>query len=679
MDKPDDSIKLDLENREFLQALELIEHSSRSVFLTGKAGTGKSTFLRYITAHTRKNFVVLAPTGIAAVNVKGQTLHSFFRLPFHPVMPDDPDFARDRLKKRMKYPGWLVKALRQVELIIIDEVSMVRADTIDFIDRLLRLYCDNRHLPFAGKQLLLVGDLFQLEPVVSADVRDIIRRHYPHPFFFYAHAFNDLSPVAIELQKVYRQTDPQFIGLLDRVREGAATQADFAMLNSKVVPPDTPIVGPSEEFAMTLASRRDTVDYINEAHLKAIDRPEFEFEGKIEGTFPENALPTDMTLRLKEGAQVVFIKNDQEKRWVNGSLGRVTLIADDTLKVTLEDGTEHVIEPEAWANVRYVYDEEKKTIAEEVLGTFTQYPVKLAWALTIHKSQGLTFSRVSIDLGTGAFAGGQTYVALSRCRSIEGLTLRATIAPRDVFVNPAITAYARTFNDNRAYAEALEHAHADASYAAAKRALREGKIYDAFDAFAEGLRGHSILDDPKLMRYARGQLRVVAAYRREIDELKARIEADRRRFADMAAEYYSMGLDCLQDELPAPAIANFDKTLTLDPTHRDALRHRAEAKLLLNDAEGASADLRALLDAAPDNVDALIALGRVYSDRLDDPHNALDCAMRIDAIIDDEPEKVTTRQQIGFHELLADVYDAIELPQQAEEHRRLAKRLGRKR
>ncbi|MDE6555563.1 MAG: AAA family ATPase [Duncaniella sp.] len=679
MDKASDKNipEIDVDNSEFLKARDLINHSSRSVFLTGKAGTGKSTFLRYITAHTRKKFVVLAPTGIAAVNVGGQTLHSFFRLPFHPVMPDDPDFARDRLSKRMKYPGWLIKTLREVELIIIDEVSMVRADTIDFIDKLLRHYGGNRHLPFAGKQLLLVGDLFQLEPVISGDVRDIIRTYYRHPFFFCARAFEDLQPVSIELRKVYRQTDTAFISLLDRVREGQATSADFALINSKVLPPDTPVTNSEGEFVMTLASRRDTVDYINDAHLKAIDRPEFTFEGSIEGDFPENSLPTDKILRLKEGAQVVFIKNDPEKRWVNGTLGRITFIGGDSLQVTLENGDEHFVEREMWGNVRYKYNDEKKTIDEEVLGTFTQYPVKLAWALTIHKSQGLTFSKVCIDIGQGAFAGGQTYVALSRCRSLEGLSLRATVAPRDVFVNPAITAFARSFNDPVLYETAMRQATAAGEYEAALAAVRGGRLPEAFDHFIEGLRNNSILDNEKLLRFARAQLGVLDRYKREIESLKSVIEKDRERFVDMAAEYFSMGLDCLQDDMPGAAIANFDKTLTLAPDHIEALRSRAEARRMMDDFSGALDDLNRLLSLRPDDFKALLAAGALYLESFSDPHNALNTFLKATDILEVEADQLPKSLVIEYHDLGADIFDAVDAPDEATIHRRAASRLRR--
>lgn len=418
---------IDLDNPEFQRAWELLQYTSQSVFLTGKAGTGKSTFLRYITRHTHKPYVVLAPTGIAAVNAGGQTLHSFFRIPFKPITPEDPDFDRKCLAERMKYPAVLIKLIRKLELIIIDEISMVRADIIDFIDKLLRFYTRNERQPFGGKQLLLVGDVFQLEPVVTGDMRDILRPYYRNFYFFGAHAFSRIRIVPIELRKVYRQNDPEFIALLDRIRAGISTPQDIARLNTRVSVIPTPGKKAAKDFSMTLAARRDMVDHINEAHLNAISKPAFEFHGIIKGDFPENSLPTDLDLSLKEGAQVVFIKNDPDHRWVNGTVGRVSAVAADLLEVTLESGATHRLKQEVWNNIKYTLNPKTKKIDETVLGSFTQYPVKLAWALTVHKSQGLTFNNAIIDLGHGAFAGGQTYVALSRCRSFEGMTDRKSV------------------------------------------------------------------------------------------------------------------------------------------------------------------------------------------------------------------------------------------------------------
>ncbi|MDE7467363.1 MAG: AAA family ATPase, partial [Muribaculaceae bacterium] len=321
---------IDLDNPEFRNVETLLNFTRSSVFMTGKAGTGKSTFLKYITATTRKRHVVLAPTGIAAVNAGGQTLHSFFQIPLKPLLPDDPEFAWDRLGKRMRYPKRKIKLIRELELIIIDEISMVRADVIDFIDKLLRYYCNRRYEPFGGKQLLMVGDVYQLEPVTQGQSREILRTSYGNDFFFFsAHVFREFSLVPIELRKVYRQSDPEFIGMLDRVRSGNPLRQDFERINTRVAAPlaeDT--TGEAQNMTMTIAARRDTVSAINEEHLARLTTREFSYNARVEGDFPESSFPTDKTLTLKEGAQVVFIKNDSERRWVNGTLGIVRTLRD---------------------------------------------------------------------------------------------------------------------------------------------------------------------------------------------------------------------------------------------------------------------------------------------------------------------------------------------------------------
>ncbi|WP_304977008.1 AAA family ATPase [Duncaniella muris] len=662
---------IDLDNPEFIKAWELLQHTKQSIFLTGKAGTGKSTFLRYITAHTRKKYVVLAPTGIAAVNVGGVTLHSFFRIPFKPIVPGDPDFAPNRIKERMKYPGSLVKLIRELELIIIDEISMVRADIIDFVDLLLRTYSGNQREPFGGKQLLFVGDVFQLEPVLTGDMRDILRKFYRDAFFFSAHAFDRINLVPIELRKIYRQSQGEFVELLDRIRMGAATAADISRLNSRCVALSLPVEG-EEKPTMTLASRRDMVDQINESRLEAIDKPVFTFIGEIKKDFPENSLPTDLELSLKEGAQVVFIKNSPDRFWVNGTIGTVTTLTQDLLEVRLENGEIHEVEPEKWSNIKYSFDEKTNKIIETELGSFTQYPVKLAWALTIHKSQGLTFNNVIIDLGRGAFTGGQTYVALSRCRSFEGLTLRSTVAERDIFVNPAILNFSRSFNDPILIDGAMRKAHAEECYENALAKADEGDFSEAFDLFAEGLRAKSILDNKSAMRLARRKLAVIGKLRERVAQLESDIAADRERFRDMAMEYTSLGDDCRIDEMPLPAIANYDKALAMLPGHIPALYGRALAAITLEDYSRALDDLGEVVRLDPANFDAMVRMGMTYY-RMDDVHNAMDrCLVALSL---SETADCPRQALHGLHSLLADIYDTAGDKSSAHHHREIARRL----
>lgn len=565
-------IEIDSNNKEFQDALNLIQYTCQSVFLTGKAGTGKSTFLKHICEHTKKKHIVLAPTGIAAINAGGSTLHSFFKLPFHPLLPDDPNLSlqRGRIHEFFKYNKLHRKLLEEVELVIIDEISMVRADTIDAVDRILRVYSRNLRQPFGGKQILLVGDVFQLEPVIKADEREIINRFYPTPYFFSARVFNEIDLVSVELQKVYRQTDPVFVGVLDRIRNNTAGAADLQLLNTRY---GTTIEESEEDMYITLATRRDNVDYINDKKLAELPGEPMTFEGEITGDFPESSLPTSKDLVLKPGAQIIFIKNDYERRWVNGTIGVISGIdeEDGTIYVLTDDGKECDVHKDSWRNIRYKYNEEKKEIEEEELGTFTQYPIRLAWAITIHKSQGLTFSRVIIDFTGGLFAGGQAYVALSRCTSLDGIQLKKPVSRADIFVRPEIVGFAQRFNNRQAIDKALKQAQADIQYAAATKAFNEGDFEECLEQFFKAIHSRYDIERPLVRRLLRRKLGIINVLKEEKKALKEQMAAQQKNLEKYAKEYLLMGNECItQAHDSRAALANYDKALELWPDYVDA-------------------------------------------------------------------------------------------------------------
>ena len=433
----------------FELAENYVSHTGISVFLTGRAGTGKTTFLKYIVENTPKRCVVLAPTGVAAINAGGVTIHSFFQLPLCPYLPDVTELvteyqlpdARRQLRKEK------VKIIKTLDLLIIDEISMVRADLLDAVDAVMRRY-RHSNKPFGGVQLLMIGDAHQLPPVVTEQDEPWLRKVYKSPFFFHSKVMQQLKYVTIELQTVYRQSDTSFLDILNSIRDGVMDNATYRMLNSRLDPrfnPDDSVaVSGSRWIRLTTHNRQ--ADNINQEKLEALKTKLYTFYADIEGNFPENTLPAEKVLQLKEGAQVMFLRNDsREGRYYNGKIATVTDIDyDDGITVTDENGDEIRVPIEKWENIQYQIDKDTKEIVPVVEGTFSQYPLRAAWAVTIHKSQGLTFDNVIIDAAS-AFSFGQVYVALSRCRTLEGIVLSSPISQSCLFNNSDVSGFHEQF------------------------------------------------------------------------------------------------------------------------------------------------------------------------------------------------------------------------------------------
>jgi hypothetical protein len=449
-------MQTDTSNKNFQLALEFVQYTNRSFFLTGKAGTGKTTFLKYIKQHAHKNMAVVAPTGVAAINAGGVTIHSFFQLPFTPYIPTSKGFVevgenittKQQLLSKVKLAKPRIELIQQLEVLIIDEISMVRADVLDAIDIVLKHYRNQHTKPFGGLQVIFIGDMFQLPPVAPQQDWQILSKYYTSPYFFDSYVVKEMEPAYIELDKIYRQADSHFINLLNKVRNNVLDEDAHELLKNIYNPKFEPT---QNNGFITLTTHNSRADAINSESLQAINEPSFFYEATVEGEFSEKMYPIDYRLEFKEGAQVMFIKNDLDKakRFFNGKIGSIKTISNTEIWVQCSDDEPLIkVEKYRWENITYELNSKKNLIEEDVIGTFTQYPLRLAWAITIHKSQGLTFDKAIIDAGK-AFAPGQVYVALSRCRTLEGIVLLSNITSSSLHADQHIIAFSKNQNSQQ--------------------------------------------------------------------------------------------------------------------------------------------------------------------------------------------------------------------------------------
>ena len=457
-------------NKELELAWEFVNNTNRSVFLTGKAGTGKTTFLHKLKMNSLKRLVVVAPTGVAAINAKGVTIHSFFQMPFGPIFPDT-DLNNTGGFNR-KFSKTKINIIKSMDLLVIDEISMVRADLLDGIDRTLRRF-RNRNKVFGGVQVLMIGDLQQLSPVIKDNEWELLKHIYSNGFFFSSQAFQKCQAITIELKHIYRQENPKFIEILNEIRNNRLSETADSELNKRFIPNFTP--QPDAGY-ISLTTHNNKADATNNSELDKLSTKSFTYKAKVEGKFPEISYPNSESLKLKVGAQVMFIKNDSgpEKRYFNGKIGKIIHLEKDEVVVHCPDDDFNInVTPEIWENINYTVDAETKAISEEKIGSFTQMPLRLAWSITIHKSQGLTFERAIID-AQGAFAHGQTYVALSRCKSLEGLVLKSKIDSSQIINDQNVLLFNKNAEANEPDASILE---------ASQKMYQLDLIFEIFDFY----------------------------------------------------------------------------------------------------------------------------------------------------------------------------------------------------
>ena len=504
-----DNFELDTDNKDFNYAVELVKNGNKLIYLTGKAGTGKTTFLKYIKSLLGENIVVLAPTGVAAINAGGQTIHSFFKVSPSVYVPNDKrlrvkseinDTDKSTIYDHFKLDKEKVQLINKMEILIIDEISMVRCDLLDVIDKLLRVYRKKPNEIFGGLQIILIGDTFQLPPIADYEQWEILRMFYASPYFFSSQVITNNKPIFIELKKIYRQKEQEFIDLLNKIRVNQMDSEDLQKLNQRY----NPNVDFSDKLnQIILATTNKIVNDTNQKKLTELAGEQKSFEASVEGIFPESIYPTEKTLSLKVGAQIMFIKNDFSKNIFNGKLGKVKSFSENRIVVTGFDNFnefEISVETNTWKNIRYKWDDTERKIIEEIIGTFTQIPLKLAWAITVHKSQGLTFDNVIADL-SGAFATGQVYVALSRCKTLNGLVLKSIIPPSAIKTDEKVIEFAENETPDTLIIQEISKGKADFYYKNARTNIAHCDFAGAYENFLNAIKHRNDIETDIFKRY----------------------------------------------------------------------------------------------------------------------------------------------------------------------------------
>ena len=570
----------DPSNTIFQQAVAFVNQTNKHLFLTGKAGTGKTTFLKYIKQHTFKRLAVVAPTGVAAINAGGVTIHSFFQLPFGPFIPSYQNYWNSyegelnnpsTLIKNLRLPAAKRDVLRELDLLIIDEVSMVRADMLDAIDTVLRHVRRQPLLPFGGVQMVYIGDLFQLPPVIKNEEWNLIKNFYQSPFFFHAEVIKHAFPLYIELKKIYRQKDDSFIHILNNIRNNCCTADDLDYLHQYYKPGFQP---KKEDNYITLTSHNGKADVINETELKRLITKPFIYEATITGDFNERAYPAERTLQLKAGAQVMFIKNDkgEVRRFYNGKIATVTKLDKEKVMVSFaNEPCEMELERETWKNIRYKYQQEKDHVDEEELGTFTQYPIRLAWAITIHKSQGLTFEKAIIDAGA-SFAPGQVYVSLSRLTSLKGLILYSKILPHTISTDQRVIEFVQNEIGEEQLQQTLHEEQKTFVRHSIINSFAWEKLVDIVSHHFDGYEHRKIPEQNKaigwcqqLMDHVKTQNEIAIKFKKALEQLFTQCETDGYDMVlnrtKAAAQYFLKEID---DQLLAPSQAHLKRVHVME-------------------------------------------------------------------------------------------------------------------